>query len=115
MGQKYGSSGVRPKDDVELERKQTWRKKLLPDFLRIRARRKRPYRERLGIITKLLNENRSVSVWELVRKWGMTPDYCKKLLRWAAKSLPYASFDEESETLEFIEVKAEVKEEATIG
>ena len=74
----------------------------------VRTRKNRSFKERLGIITQLLNENRSVSVKQLLIKWGLGPDYCRKLLRWTAEILPHAQFDEESNTLQFAEVEKEV-------
>jgi hypothetical protein len=81
----------------------------MPDFVKVR--KKRSFKERLGIITLLLNQNRSVTVKQLVMKWGLGPDYCRKLLRWAAEILPYAEFDEESNSLGFAEAEAELKKE----
>lgn len=62
------------------------------DFIRIR--KKRPFKESIGLIGNLLNEKGEVSVRDLVLKWGITPHYAKTLLQWAAEFYTYAVYDD---------------------
>lgn len=81
----------------------------------IRTRKKRRFKETLQIITLALNRERQISVKRLIEKFGYTPDYCKKLLRWAAEILPYAEFDEETNTLQFIETAEPISKEKVVS
>ncbi len=78
------------------------------DFIRIR--RKRPFRESIGLIGNLLNEKGEVSVRDLVLKWGITPHYAKTLLQWAAEFHTYAAYDDTLQCLYIPERKSLFKQ-----
>jgi hypothetical protein len=67
------------------------------DFIRVP--KKRPFRERLQMVGKILNEKGHVSVKDLVLNWGVTPHYAATILKWAVEKYAYAQWDGDDKIL----------------
>lgn len=67
------------------------------DFVKVP--KKRPFRERLQMVGKLLNDKGEVSVKDLVLNWGVTPHYATTILKWALEKYPYAQWDGDDKIL----------------
>ena len=64
------------------------------DFVKVR--RRISYSERMFKLNKMLNEspNREVSIRDLVQTWNLSPNYVRRLMRWADLHYDHIEFDE---------------------
>jgi hypothetical protein len=79
------------------------------DFMR--TPKKRPFKERLQMVARLLNEKGKVSVKDLVLNWGVTPHYAVTILKWALEKYPYAQWDGDDKILFIPEREKEAENE----
>jgi len=64
------------------------------DFIKVR--RRISYRERMAQLLRMISESptREVSLKDLVKKWQLSPNYVRRLMRWAAERYDHVVFDE---------------------
>lgn len=64
------------------------------DFVKVR--RRISYRERMQRLNDMLNKSpaREVTIRELVKKWNLSPNYVKRLMRWCAETYDHIQYDE---------------------
>jgi len=64
------------------------------DFIKVR--RRISYRERMAQLLRMINESptREVSIRDLVKKWQLSPNYVRRLMRWATERYDHVIFDE---------------------
>lgn len=62
----------------------------------VKPRRKISFKERIQEIGELLNKQGEVSINDLFKKWRITPQYIKTIMKWAKQIYSYAEFDEEN-------------------
>jgi len=70
------------------------RRDLMVDFLKVR--RRISYRERMLKLLDIVNksETREVSIRELVKKWQLSPNYVRRIMRWCSENYSHVAYDE---------------------
>jgi len=64
------------------------------DFMKVR--RRISYRERMNRLLDMVNKSntREVTIAELVRKWHLSPNYVRRIMRWCSENYNHIEFDE---------------------
>lgn len=64
------------------------------DFVKVR--RRKSYRERMQQLLGMLNKSpaREVTIRDLVKKWQLSPNYVRRLMRWCSENYDHVEFDE---------------------
>jgi len=66
----------------------------LVDFVKVR--RRISYRERMAQLLYMINKSptREVTIKDLVKKWQLSPNYVRRLMRWCAENYEHIEYDE---------------------